>query len=314
VAVLVCGCVAVSRTADEEKQMFADFMQTYGRTYTPAEKVTRFNCFVGNLKLIDQRNARDTAIHGINQFTDLCPAEFAKFYLGARPSNSTRQMAATNVAVAACSNVDWRMKGAVTGIKNQGQCGSCWSFSATGNMEGQWMLAGHSLVSVSEEELVQCSHNGNQGCNGGWMDDAFSWVNTNGGIDSEEDYPYTSGGGITGNCINSKLANKVAHFTSYKDITQTEAAMAAQVCSSGPLSIAVDAITWSSYTGGIMTDCTGTQLDHGVLIVGFDDNNSPPYWIVKNSWGTSWGEAGYIRLGKGTDQCGLTQAPSTIIA
>jgi len=211
--------------------------------------------------------------------------------------------------------VDWRTKGAVTPIKNQGNCGSCWSFSATGNMEGQWMLAGNTLVGLSEEELVQCSSStGNEGCNGGLMDWAFEWVTSNGGIDSESDYPYTSGGGTTGTCANSKLGNKVAKFSGHTDMPKNENSMATWVYTNGPLAIGVDALTWSSYTGGIVKNCPAGQLDHGVLIVGFNDANSPPYWIVKNSWGTSWGENGYIRLEKGTDQCGLTQAASSAIA
>jgi cysteine peptidase B len=179
-------------------------------------------------------------------------------------------------------------------------------------MEGQWALAGKGLVSLSEEELVQCSDStGNMGCNGGLMDQAFEWVAENGGIDSEVGYPYTSGGGYTGDCINSKLADKVANFPTHKDLPNSEQQMATWTCTGGPIAIGVDATSWQTYTGGIMSNCQGTQMDHGVLIVGFDSTNSPPYWTIKNSWGASWGENGYLRVEMGTDQCGLTQAPST---
>jgi len=365
-AILVIA--ATARTIDDEMKLFKDFMSTYGRHYSESEVAQRFKCFRVNLRLIDERNARGAEQHGVNQFADVCPEEFAKMYLGFR-GNSTATKRTMNVQSGSSStppptpssstsppptpssstappptpssstappptpsggsstsppppapasdtkSIDWRTKGAVTPIKNQGNCGSCWSFSATGNMEGQWFLAGNTLVGLSEEELVQCSSStGNEGCNGGLMDWAFEWVTSNGGIDSESDYPYTSGGGTTGTCVNSKLGNKVAKFTGHTDMPKNENSMATWVYTNGPLAIGVDAITWSSYTGGIMSNCNGKQLDHGVLIVGFNDANSPPYWIVKNSWGTSWGENGYIRLEKGTDQCGITQAASSAIA
>jgi len=313
--------VAVAGPVEDDQRLFADFKQTYGRTYTAAEEAHRFQCFRENLVLIAQRNAAGNGEerHGINQFADLCPKEFAKFYLGLRPSNATKAavpaLFTKEQLAGACASIDWRKKGVVTPIKNQGQCGSCWSFSATGNMEGQWAKAGNPLVSLSEEELVQCSASfGNQGCNGGLMDQAFEWVAQNGGIDSEANYPYTSGMGVTGTCKNAKLSQKVAHFPSHNDLPQNENQMAAWACTGGPISIGVDATSWQTYTGGIMSNCQGTQMDHGVLIVGFDSSNSPPYWTIKNSWGTSWGENGYIRVEMGTNQCGITQAPSTSVA
>jgi len=323
VAIVLAALVAVAAAGslEDDKRLFADFMQTYGRHYLPAEEAHRFQCFRQNLQLIDQRNAagKGEERHGINQFADLCPKEFAKFYLGLRPGNATQKtipaIYTKSQLAAACTSIDWRTKGAVTPIKNQGQCGSCWSFSATGNMEGQWALAGKGLVSLSEEELVQCSDSaGNMGCNGGLMDQAFEWVASNGGIDSEKDYPYTSGGGYTGDCNTAKLSKHVAAFPSHKDLPHNEDQMAAWACTGGPIAIGVDATSWQTYTGGIMSNCQGTQMDHGVLIVGFDSTNSPPYWTIKNSWGTSWGESGYLRVRMGTDQCGLTQAPSTAIA
>jgi C1A family cysteine protease len=317
--VAAVGC-AVAIDADAAKRQFADYKQTYGRTYTGAEDAHRFACFTENLKLIDERNAKGAEMNGVNQFTDLCPAEFAKYYLGYKASNTTQKASPAPLyqpheLAPMGSSVDWRTKGAVTPVKNQGQCGSCWSFSTTGNVEGQWFLANGNLVSFSEEELVQCSASaGNQGCNGGLMDDAFEWIVSNGGIDTEADYPYTSGGGITGTCDNAKLANKVGKLTGHTDLPHNEAQMMTWVSTGGPLSIAVDALSWQTYIGGIKKYCFGRTLDHGVLIVGFDTTNSPPYWIVKNSWGASWGESGYIRLEYGTNQCGLTEAPSTSIA
>jgi len=312
----ICLIVASARSVEDDRKLFQDFVATYNRQYTAGEKVHKFECFRTNLKLIDERNAKGAEQHGVNQFADVCPEEFARAFLGMKSNRTTAVAHPTFVTKPTASQqIDWRTKGAVTPIKNQGNCGSCWSFSATGNMEGQWFLAGNTLVGLSEEELVQCSSStGNEGCNGGLMDWAFEWVTSNGGIDSESDYPYTSGGGTTGTCVNSKLGNKVAKFSGHTDMPKSESSMATWVFSNGPLAIGVDAITWSSYTGGIMKNCNGKQLDHGVLIVGFNQANSPPYWIVKNSWGTSWGENGYLRLEYGTDQCGITQAASSAIA
>jgi hypothetical protein len=306
---------AVHRTLDDDKRLFADFMQTYGKKYLPSEEAHRFECFRKTLNLIDMRNARGAEQHGVNMFADLCENEFSKMYLGLRPGNNTHKLADVSKPTATpnCPAIDWRTKGVVTPVKNQGQCGSCWSFSSTGNMEGQWAKAGHPLTSLSEEELVQCSSSaGNMGCNGGLMDDAFTWVIQNGGIDSEANYPYTSGGGYTGQCNSGLLPNKVASFSTYANVQGGELVMANWVCTGGPLSIAVYALPWQTYTGGIMSNCPADQLDHGVLIVGFDSTYSTPYWIIKNSWSASWGENGYIRVEMWQNECGLTEMPSSI--
>jgi hypothetical protein len=321
VAVLGATYVQAAPTQEEAQRLFDDFKSTYGRTYNGAEEVHRFACFRENLVLIEQRNIanKGSAHHGVNQFADLCPAEFAKFYLGYRPGNATRKQVPDiytpeQIKTSMCPSVDWRQAGIVTPIKNQGVCGSCYTFSATGNMEGQWARNTGSLISLSEEELVQCSQDaGNNGCNGGLMDNAFVWVIRNGGIDDEATYPYTSGGGVTGACNTGLLNRGVARFASYVNLPQSEEQMALWVCEYGPLSIAVDASGWQTYTGGVVTNCPGTTLDHGVLIVGFDAEASPPFWIVKNSWGTSWGEAGYIRLAMGYDECGLALTPCSSV-
>lgn len=215
--------------------------------------------------------------------------------------------------LAAGSRVDWRQKGAVTAVKNQGQCGSCWSFSTTGNIEGQWFLAGHELVSLSERELVSCD-NTDSGCNGGLMDNAFSWlVSSKGGaIVTEASYPYVSGGGNVPSC-NMRDKTVGARISGHHDIPHNEADMASYMYANGPVSIAVDATSWQTYTSGILTNCIASQVDHGVLAVGFDDSHNPPYWIVKNSWTAQWGEEGYIRVAKGKNECLITTAPSSSI-
>jgi C1A family cysteine protease len=289
-----------------------DWKRTFSRRYSNDEEMERYACFQQNLALIAQRNAQDTlATHGVNQFSDLCPSEFAKMYLGFRPSNGTKAAKAAPVANTTCTGVDWRTSGIVTPVKNQGQCGSCWAFSATGNMEGQWAKAKGHLLSFSEEELVQCVTTSN-GCGGGEMDGAFEWVIQNGGIDSEANYPYTSGQGVTGNCKDSKLKSIVASFSTHMDLPHDEQDMAAWVCENGPLSIAVDASSWQTYTGGVVTNNCGTATDMAVLIVGFNAASNPPYWIIKSCWGASWGEAGYIRVEMFQNMCGINSTPCTI--
>jgi len=194
-------------------------------------------------------------------------------------------------------------------VKDQGQCGSCWSFSTTGVLEGAWAVAGHGLQSLSEQQLVSCDNkDGNAGCGGGWPYKAIEYVVSN-GIDTEASYPYNSGSGTAPACTSGTRAaiQVVKHLVVKSD----EAIMAAWLAQNGPLSISVDAMTqlWWPYTGGIMTGCCNTAVDHAVLLVGFGEENNKKYWLIKNSWSNTWGEAGYLRLEKGTNQCGITYAP-----
>eukprot|EP01083_Nonionella_stella_P283078 963410_1 len=213
------------------------------------------------------------------------------------------------------TSVDWRTKGAITPIKNQGQCGSCWSFSTTGVLESHWEILTGDLQSLSEQELVSCEKDC-YGCDGGWPYKAIEWVQNN-GIETEASYPYKSGGGNSGSCDKQDgAAAKISgHVTGYQFVESDETAMAAYVANYGPISISLDAMTqiWWPYSdsSGIMTGCCNKDPDHAVLIVGYgvDSNSSMPYWIIKNSWGTDWGYDGYLYLERGTDQCGITYQP-----
>jgi len=311
--------------ASDHDLLFPQFVSQFGRDYENANQLIRAKeCFEQNQRTIDRLNKADKhATHGWNEFTDVCTEDFkamhnieASFFdnmVAARGNNYFATASPEQVKKALADSADWRTKGAVTPIKNQARCGSCWAFSSTGNMEGQHFLASKSLVSLSEQELVSCSgSDGNQGCRGGLMDNAFKWVISQGGIVGESDYPYTSGTGTTGTCDKSKTTNVVAKFSSFKDVQSDEDQMATWISTNGPLSVAVDAAEgWQTYTGGIVTTCTGKQLDHGVLAVGYGTDGGKDYWIVKNSWGPSWGESGYIRLGRGTNQCGIKTVPSS---
>ena len=334
----VLSALALAAGPVDYVAQFELFKRTHKREYaTASEEARRLGYFIRNMQKAAQLQALNPhARFGANEFADLSEAEFKPHHnaeghfraairarrgaAGKGKSDDTASSAsvATSVGVGGGSftqQQDWRSQGAVTPVKNQGyHCGSCWSFSTTGNIEGQWALAGNALVSLSEQELVSCDDTCNA-CHGGLPDLAFEWVVAarGGGLTSESQYPYVSGNGAVPAC---DMAGKtdVTWIQGHKDIAHSESAMAEFVATGGPLSIGVDAASWQTYGGGVMTNCQATQVDHAVLIVGYDLTAQPPYWIIKNSWGVSWGEEGYIRLQYGQNECLITTLPSTSIA
>eukprot|EP01062_Namystynia_karyoxenos_P021880 TRINITY_DN1834_c0_g1_i4.p1 TRINITY_DN1834_c0_g1~~TRINITY_DN1834_c0_g1_i4.p1 ORF type:complete len:779 (+),score=183.03 TRINITY_DN1834_c0_g1_i4:80-2416(+) len=298
--------------ADEElRRTFAEWQVQHGRRYvTQEEHEKRFANFRQHVALAGPR-AR------YNNLADLSQEEFERSYRGcgrAQPRNSTQGWRPLSAAKLPTS-VDWRTKSVVTPVKDQGQCGSCWSFSTTGAIESAWAIAGHKLTSLSEQELVSCDNrDGNAGCGGGWPDKAMDYVKTH-GIDTEASYPYASAKGTAPACSTSGHIRASASVAGHQDVANDEDAMVAYVAQHGPLSICVAAMTqlWWPYTGGIMSGCCNTDCDHAVLIVGYGEEKGTKYWLIKNSWNENWGEGGYLRLERGTNQCGITTAPVGVL-
>lgn len=296
---------------------FDDWASKHGKIYgSEVESAYRREVFQKNVERITRHNAEGhNWTMAINKFADLTAEEFtARMRVPMMRPKERKHMKAFRTAVP--TSVDWVSVGAVTPVKNQEQCGSCWAFSTTGAVEGAWFLAKRELVSLSEQQLVDCSTaQGNQGCNGGLMDYGFQYIISNGGITTEAEYPYTATGPNTCEASGKPVA---ATLSGYQDVpTNSDAALMAAIAKQ-PVSVAVEADqgVFQFYSGGVMTGACGTALDHGVLAVGYGtDASGGDYYKVKNSWGADWGEEGYIRLGRGSafapnGQCGILMSAS----
>ena len=299
VVVLAIIAAALAQSADVHPRQkyevaFFDFLQKYEVKIANAKEfIKRLEIFIHNVEKIEAHNADKTQTYqmGINQFSHMTFEEFRDYnHLGSlrppflRAKLNLKDLPTDNLP----ASVDWTTQGAVTPVKNQGQCGSCWSFSATGSLEGAYYIKNKSLLSFSEQELVSCDST-DQGCNGGWMDNAFTWMQNNGGISTEEAYPYTSGTTMqSGTCQKYTNTAKTAP-TGFVDVTPNNVQALMAAVAQQPVSIAIQANqpSFQSYKGGVLTGKCGQQLDHGVLAVGYGTLNGVDYWKVKNSWGAS---------------------------
>ncbi|XP_077251180.1 senescence-specific cysteine protease SAG39-like [Tasmannia lanceolata] len=304
---------------------YEQWMEKYKRNYTDRhEWQLRFKIYQSNVELIDAINFINASYKLIdNQFADMTNEEFRATYLGfvlphQQPKRRSNFMYKNKNTTELPVSVDWREKGAVTSIKDQGNCGSCWAFSAVAAVEGITKLKTGKLLSLSEQELVNCDVQGqDQGCNGGYMDLAFQFIKKNGGLTTESNYPYQ---GIDGPCNTAKLKNHATTITGFEDVPpNNEQALLAAVANQ-PVSVAIDAggYSFQFYSGGIFDGYCGTDLNHGVAVVGYGNGSggggNDKYWLVKNSWGADWGEKGYIRMKRDVSSkqglCGIAMQAS----
>jgi len=308
----------IERFTEEERE-FMKFITEHRRFYFSKEEYAhRFQIFKQHLRYnkISNANPENTFVLGVNQFSDMTQEEFRYNYLNSEVPKVEGETVDLS-GVQAPASVNWVQAGKVTAVENQGQCGSCWSFSATGAIEGAYAIKYNSLKVFSEQQLVDCcgSAYGSYGCNGGQMTGAFSYVKNNGQVLASQ-YPYTA---KQGTCQNK--GTPTVYLTGYVNVAQQNSDALLNAVAITPVSVAIEADqpVFQNYKSGVLNSAAcGTNLDHGVLAVGYGSDGSTPYWLVKNSWGSSWGESGYIRIfrnsGAGKGICGIAMTPAYPIA
>jgi C1A family cysteine protease len=301
-----------TETAKERDDMFKDFMIAHGRTYTSVTEMARRRAvFDETLDSITRRNADgELGLHWINKFADVSAEEFRATHMGYLPKANTTgvvEMSMPLTASASASSIDWRTKSPkiLTPVKDQGQCGSCWAFSATEQIETNVAMATGHLYTLSPQQIVSCDKT-DLGCNGGNTETAYQYVKSK-GLEPESAYPYKSGrSGRDGSCTyqSSETQVSIGGYSTVSSKKSSEGKMLTQIQTS-PISVCVDASSWQTYTRGVLGRSCGTSLDHCVQAVGYNAANN--YWIVRNSWNTDWGVNGYVYVKEGIDACGIAK-------
>ncbi|XP_060523576.1 procathepsin L-like [Cylas formicarius] len=292
-------------------EQWIKFQLDYAKNYTKQESLFRFAIFKQNLKRIEKHNTKFlqglmTFKIGLNQFGDLTKEEFIQT-LTANPSNlvSKRSINESHRTIRQVPEYfDWREQSAVGSVKNQGNCGSCWSFSAIGALESQVYLKTGKMVSLSEQNLIDCAKdNINHGCQGGWMANAFEYLKNN-YVTSDSEYSYV---GVQQQCQINERQTKIS-IRGYQRVQGNEQVLKEAVATIGPITAAMDASNLQFYSNGVYRDdeCSPNYVNHGVLIVGYGNEAGRDYWLIKNSWGSSWGENGYFKIIRNRgNQCNL---------
>lgn len=307
-AFLALCSVAKAAMTFKNDPFWLSFKSQFGKTYKDAEESDRYAIFQKNMARAAELNEIDTTAHyGWTKYSDrdvnelFAPLDLPTFL-------PRREIKAT---VKAPESFDWRSQGAITPVKDQAQCGSCWAFCATCAMETAYFLKHGQLLSLSEQRVVDCDTY-DHGCNGGWPTNAFQYIQENGGMMLEDDYPYTARDG-TCKFDASKAKMQVSEFFTFDS---NEESFMAAMQQYGAIAVAVDASKFNSYQSGIMNaqGCSSYSLNHGVTAVGWGVEDGKKYWIIKNSWGDDWGENGYVRLLKGSNACGVENYPMGVVA
>lgn len=310
---LVCICFQMFASCSGETK-FDSYKREFLKSYANAEReMAAEAAFFENDAIISDHNELNHSYWlGHNAFSDMTLEEFKHLYTGGyKPGHSHQRNFDFSLlnSTGVNASLDWTTKGAVTPVKNQESCGSCWAYSAVGAIEGAFAIAGNPLTSLSMQQLVSCdtaAHGGEaQGCNGGNMTNAMNWVK-NHSLCTYDAYPYTSGGGRSGTCNTSCVG--IVTDSGFADVPGEGGMLAA--INKGPVSVGIDASGIMLYKGGVLDDVgCGKALNHGVLVVGYGTDlvSGKDYYKVKNSWGNVWGEAGYIRMVRGKDQCGIAE-------
>nr|GMD62605.1 senescence-specific cysteine protease SAG39-like [Ipomoea batatas] len=319
-----CDATARWRLGDDEGMLkrYEQWIVEYGRVYAnQTEKVKRFNIFKENAKFIDSFNRveNNTFTLGVNEFADLTDEEFASSRMGcAMPSHYEKTPFMYNYTAIVPPGINWILHGAVTRIKNQKQCGSCWAFSAAAAIEGISQIKTRRLVSLSEQQLLDCETAESNGCHGGWMSAAFKYAAKIGGLTTEKIYPYTMKQGTCNQEKASQISAKI--ITGYQFVPRNNEDEIVKAVANQPISVAIDALgkPFRFYKKGVFNDegCS-TRTNHGVTVVGYGEllkTTGQQYWLIKNSWGAKWGDGGYIRMvrnnGKPEGICGIATMAS----
>jgi C1A family cysteine protease len=318
-AAIVCVAVAMANPED----LWRKFKEDHKKVYSAKEERVRFGIFKESLVRAHKHQlANPKAKFGVTKYSDLTPEEFTRFYkLSHFDKTKYANIPAKNFSLPqkahkmkGCSpdstNFDWFTCGACTPVYDQGQCGSCWAFSATETIESYFALDGGSLDQLSMQQIVDCDTS-DQGCNGGEPTTAYQYVEQAGGLDPLSDYPYTGEGGS----CNFNQQEVVATVTNYNSINgESGIYQQTSTSSGGPVSVCVDASSWQDYSGGVLTSC-GNDVDHCVQLTGYGNYGaSGAYWIVRNSWGSDWGQNGFIWVAIGQDLCSIGDYATVVSA
>lgn len=313
IVTLLLACIALnSCIVSEEERLFNEFtkfMKKYNKHYSGVDQMRyKFETFKNNFSVLAKVMAdkKPTYSVGVTKFFDMTAEEFKAKYLGfKKPASLTKDLRFLSYSKKVhAESFDWRDQGAVSDVKDQGSCGSCWAFSTVANIEGLNFRKTQQMTTFSEQQLVDCDTEQDQGCNGGLMENAFEYIKNAGGLETDSEYPYL---GVDSSCQfdQQRASVRVSGFTKLN--TEDEDSIASFLTETGPLAVALNADPLMYYSGGIVDaySCDSTQINHAVTIVGYGSEDGQDYWIVKNSWGSGWGEQGYFRIARGSGACGI---------